>query len=269
MKNKQQWTGWGPNAQHAEQHYLVEPRHLAGGGDIRHVSEFLRASGWKDKSKPGGPLVFDSPDKSVRIGYDPFIQPGGWSISGKATSGQDAWHVMFSRQVPVEIVAGFTDALTRPRSAHAPNVWAPLQEQRWATERGQHFTAMSPDGGAWLQFRQDQPGQAHWWAGARTEHGRTWDANFTSTTPMHLVAAFSTALADPQPVMRPRGHVPPSNRIRTTSVSVQPDQLSAWQQTRITAARAATWARNSWATTRPRRTPAAGPYAASGARSRR
>ncbi|AJC55078.1 DUF317 domain-containing protein [Streptomyces sp. 769] len=268
MKRKQ-WTGWIPPDQQAEQHYLVEPRHLAGGGDLRYVTEYLRASGWKDKSPRSGPLVFDSPDRSVRIGYNPHASPGGWSISGRETPTQPAWHATLTSRVPVEIVAGLTDALTLPRSAHAPNVWAPLQAQNWTSPPHKHVTAVSPDKGAWVQYHQTGPGEAHWWAGARTEHGRAWDAVFTSTTPMHLIQAFSTALADPQPVMRPRGHVPPSNRIRTTSVSVRPDQLSAWQQTRITAARAATWARASWATTRPHRTPAAGPHAAAGARTRR
>lgn len=165
----------------------------------------------------------------------------------------------------MEIVAGFTDALTWPRSAHAPDVWAPLQQQGWESERGQHVTATSADTGAWVQFNGSGLGQAHWRAGARSEHGRTWDAAFTLTTPMHLIQAFTTALADPQPVMRPRGHLPPSNRIRTTSVSVLPSQLRAWQQARITAARAATWTRNSQATTRPRtNTRTAGPYATAG-----
>ncbi|MFE3901292.1 DUF317 domain-containing protein [Streptomyces sp. NPDC059153] len=265
MKKKQ--PGWGPVEQ-PEQHYLVEPRHLAGGGDLRHVTEYLRASGWKDKSKTGGPLVFDSPDKSIRIGYDPFTQPGGWTISGKQTASQEAWHAMLGKQVPVEIVAGVTDALHRPRSAHAPNVWAPLTQQGWTTERRQHFTAVSPDRNTWLQFHQSGTGEAYWWAGARTEHGPTWDAIFTPTTPMHLVQEFSAALADPTPVMRPLGRVPASSRIRTTSVSVLPSELGAWQQARITAARAATWAGNSWAAGRPRAT--ARPHAAaSSARARR
>ncbi|MEU8784823.1 DUF317 domain-containing protein [Streptomyces sp. NPDC048637] len=263
MKKNQQWSGWGTGDQQAQQHYLVEPRYLAGGGDLRHVTEFLRASGWRDKSKSGGPLVFDSPDKSVRIGYDPFTQPGGWTISGKQTRRHEAWHAAFGQHVPVEIVAGVTDALTRPRSAHAPNVWAPLEAQSWKMEQGQHVTARSPDGGAFVRFHQSAPGQAHWWAGARNEHGRVWEATLTPNTPMHLVQAFSTALADPQPVMRPLGNVPPSQRIRTTSVSVLPSQLSAWQQARITAARAATWARNSWATNGHRHH-TTGPYATVG-----
>ncbi|MFI0743020.1 DUF317 domain-containing protein [Streptomyces sp. NPDC021100] len=267
---KKEWAGWGPAGQQAQQHYLIEPRHLAGGGDLRHVTEFLRASGWTDRSsKAGLPVVFDSPDRTVRIGYDPHSQPGGWTIRGNATGRQEAWHATLGKQVPVEIVAGFTDALTRPRSAHAPNVWQPLQHHGWRTEQGQHVTAVSPDGNAVVQFHQDGQGQAYWWAAAQTEHGPAWSAVFTPTTPMHLVQAFTTALSDPQPVMRPRGHVPPTQRIRTTSVSVLPSQLSAWQQARVSAARAATWARNSWASTRPRKT-ATGPYAtAGGARSRR
>ncbi|MFJ6934668.1 DUF317 domain-containing protein [Streptomyces globosus] len=270
---KQQWTGWGPSADQAEQHYLIEPRHLGGGGDPRYIAEYLRASGWSDHTHSGGPYVFDSPDRTVRIGYDPTTMPGGWTVSGQAVGEhQAAWHATFTTAVPVEIVAGLTDSLTKPRSAHAPNVWAPLEEHGWETERGQHFTAVSPDRNAWVQYHQNEPGQAHWWAGARTEHGRAWDAVFTSTTPLHLVQGFSAALADPTPVMRPRGHVPATKWIKTTSVSVRPSELGAWQQARITAARAASWARNSWAAARPRQhtpTPTAGPHAAAGARGRR
>lgn len=264
MKEKKKWGGWGPASQQAEQHYLVEPRHLAGGGDLRHVTEYLRASGWKDRSKSGGPVVFDSPDASVRIGYDLFAQPGGWTIIGRQTPTQDAWHATFMQAVAVEILAEVTDALTRPRSAHAPDVWAPLQAQGWETDRGQHFTARTPEGDAFVRFHQSGPGEAHWWAGARNEHGPVWEAMFTATTPMHLVEAFSTALADPQPVMRPRGHIPPSQRIRTTSVSVLPSQLSAWQQARIHTARNAAWARNSSANAAHR----ARPYSTAGSRTR-
>lgn len=251
-KKKEQGAGWGLG-ERPEQHYLVTPRHLAGGGDLRHVTEYLRASGWKDKSKTGGPLVFDSPDRTIRIGYDPFIQPGGWTVSAKPAPGQDAWHATFSPRVPVEIVAGFTDALTRPHSAHAPNVWEPLRAQGWRRERARHVTASSPDSNAFVQFHQTTPGQATWWARATTEHGATWNATFTPTTPLYLIQAFTSALADPDPVMRPRGHIPPSAHIRTRAVSVLPSQLRAWQQTRLTAARATTWARNA---RRPGTTPA-------------
>ncbi|MGW5120261.1 DUF317 domain-containing protein [Streptomyces noursei] len=259
--SKRQPRSWGPGEQ-AEQHYLVEPRHLAGAGDLRHVTEYLRAAGWKDRSKADR-LVFAAPDRSVVVGFDPHTPPGGWTISGRETATQPAWHATLTPRVPVEIVAGLTDALTQPRPAHAPDVWAPLQQQSWSRHQGQHVTAVSPDKNTWVQFHQNSPGDAHWWAGARTEHGRLWGAVFTSTTPMHLVQTFSTALSDPQPVMRPRGHVPQTNRIRTTSVSVRPSELRAWEQARIHAARAAAWARNSLGK-RPRTapaTPSVGQYA--------
>ncbi|ULR48485.1 DUF317 domain-containing protein [Streptomyces deccanensis] len=258
---------WGLGEQ-AEQHYLVEPRTLAGGGDLRHVSEFLRASGWRDRSRRNGPLVLDSPDRATRIGYNPNVLPGGWTIHGKAAAHREAWTVSFGSQIPVEIVAGLTDALTRARTAHAPNVWAPLQEQGWNTSRRDgHVSATSPDGAAWMQFRHDPGGQALWWSGAQDKQGNGWSAAFTASTPMHLVQAFSEALASPEPVMRPRGRIPHSAQIRTTSVSVLPSQLSAWQQARIAAARAATWARSSGAAGRPRTT--ARPYANPGTRARR
>ncbi|CAM5243280.1 hypothetical protein SHIRM173S_09195 [Streptomyces hirsutus] len=110
---------------------------------------------------------------------------------------------------------------------------------------------MSPDRSAWMQFHQAPDGHAMWWSGAQDHQGNGWTAQFTATTPMHLVQSYTAALASPEPVMRPRGRVPHSARIRTTSVSVLPSQLSAWQQARITAARAATWARTSWQTNRP------------------
>lgn len=250
---KQQWAGWGPGEQ-PEQHYLIEPRALAGGGDIRHVSEYLRASGWRDRSKKDGPLALESPDRTIRISYDPYIQPGGWAIHGAARGHQAAWWATLGRQTPVEIVAGLTDALTQPPSAHAPNVWAPLEEQHWHLQpQGRHYTATSTDGSAWMHFRQDAPGNALWWSGAGDPHSSGWSAQFAPTTPIHLVQAFAAALASPEPVMRPRGRIPHHAKIHTTSVSVLPSQLSAWQQARITAARAATWART-WNAGRPRTT---------------
>ncbi|MFJ7969472.1 DUF317 domain-containing protein [Streptomyces sp. NPDC096324] len=251
---KRQWQNWGPGEQ-AEQHYLVQPRALAGGGDVRHISEFLRASGWRDKSKKGGPLLVESPDRTVRIAYDPYVLPGGWTIHGRAGSRNSEWSAHLGRQTPVEIVAGLTDALTRPRSAHAPNVWAPLEEQNWHTRfEGQDYTATSPDGTTWMQYQQSPDGTAMWWTGAKDRQGHGWTANFTPSTPMHLVQAFSAELASPDPVMRPRGRIPLSAQIRTRSVSVKPSQLSAWQQARVTSARAAAWAHNSARSTRSRAT---------------
>ncbi|MFF1782073.1 DUF317 domain-containing protein [Streptomyces virginiae] len=259
MSKRQQWTGWG-QAQQAQQHYLVEPRYLAGGGDLRHVGEFLRASGWKDIARSSGTmLAFDSPDQMVRVAYQP---PGGWQVHGAAHGHQPAWQVTLTPQTPVEIVAGLTDALTKRRSAHAPSVWAPLTEKSWSMQQDDYFVAQSPDRHAVVQYVQPSGdgSQNHWWVGARNEHGPVWNAQATASTPLHLVQSLTTALADPEPVMRPLGHVPLSNRIRVTSVSVLPDQLGAWQHARISAARAAAWSRN-WVSSRARTGAKASGYA--------
>ncbi|AUH40536.1 DUF317 domain-containing protein [Streptomyces sp. CMB-StM0423] len=274
MKNKQ-WKGRGPvpgwgAGEQAEQHYLVQPRALAGGGDVRHVSHFLHASGWQDTSKAGGPLVMESPDRTVRLAYNPHVLPGGWAIYADANGQDAAWWAHLGRQTPVEIVAGLTDALTRPRDAHAPDVWAPLEQQGWnARAEGRHYSATSPDSSAWMQYHHKSDGDAMWWTGAKDAQGNGWTGQFSISTPMHLVQAFTAELASPDPVMRPRGRVPFSAQIRTWSVSVLPSQLRAWQQTRISAARAAAWATSSAQRIRPRTTPAR-PYApAGGVRTRR
>lgn len=232
-----------PDREQAQQHYLVRPRALAGGGDLRHVIEVLRVCGWQARSQRDGTLITSSPDDTVRIAYAPTPVPGRWTVRGAAGGRQEGWTVTFGGQTPVEIIAGFTDALTRTRSAHAPNVWAPLEQQRWKTVRDPgRFTAISPDGVAWMQLYEGQAGSM-WWAGARDEQGNGWYATFTTSTPTHLVQAFTTALASPEPVMRPRGTIPPSPRIRMTSVSLVPSQLRAWQQARLDAASNATRAR--------------------------
>ncbi|MFK0099075.1 DUF317 domain-containing protein [Streptomyces sp. NPDC091040] len=266
-RKRQRQQGWGP--EQPEQHYLVQPRTVAGGGDIRHISEYLRASGWRDRSTKRGPLIMESPDRTLRVAYDPHGQPGGWTIHGKATRSTQEWSAHLGRQTPVEIVAGLTDALPLPRSAHAPNVWAPLAEGNWnARFEGTSYAATSPDGAAWVQYRQEADGTAMWWTGANDTQGNSWTGAFTPTTPLHVVQAFTAQLASPEPVMRPRGRVPHSSKIRTWSVSVTPSQLGAWQQARINAARAATWARNSARSARP--STSAPPYAhAGGARTRR
>ena len=87
-KRQRQWPSWG-GPRVAQQHYLIEPRYLAGGGDLRHVTEYLRASGWTDNTpRSSAALVFDSPDKTVRVAYQP---PGGCQAHGAAQGHQPAW----------------------------------------------------------------------------------------------------------------------------------------------------------------------------------
>ncbi|WP_240796185.1 DUF317 domain-containing protein [Streptomyces sp. RFCAC02] len=255
---KRDWPGWGQHDQQQTMlHYLVSPRHLAGGGDLGHVTAFLRASGWKTL-RPHGPttgcLALESPDRTVRVGYDMEAIPGGWTISGRPTAGQEAWHATFGRQTPVEIIAGLTDGLTRPHATHPANPWTPLRNGGWRIEHRTQHTATSPDATARFRYHKDAHGQPIWWTGVR-DQGVAWEAVLTPTTPSHLVTAFTVALTSPDPVLRPHNHLPPSTLLHAEPVPLTPRQLGGWQQHRITTARADTWARNT-PPARPTRRPA-------------
>jgi hypothetical protein len=243
---------WGPAAavEVPQQHYLVRPRHLAGGGDLTHITGYLTGAGWKDRShKSGLPLCFDSPDKSVWVGYTSHTSPPMWIVSG-TPSGQPAWSATFGAAVPVEILAGLTDALAGPRPAHAPDVLGTLTAHGWAPGKGGHPAARHRDGTADLQYRRDGD-IAMWWATAQTpgpggHDVPLWNARFSEHTPLHAVEAFAAALADPQPVLRPPGRIPfaAAPHAAVTAYPVLPSQLAAWRQTRAAAGRAAAWARS-------------------------
>ncbi|GCD41873.1 DUF317 domain-containing protein [Streptomyces paromomycinus] len=269
MKKHQQ-ARWGPGAGEVpQQHYLVAPRHLAGAGDLRHITEYLCAAGWKDHTpRHGSPVSFENRDRTIRIGYANHIIPPMWTMSGgpKNAPGQ-SWHATFDAATPVEIIAGFTDTLTRARSPHAPDAWRPMTAQGWRAGEGQHPTVTSPDGSARLQFREEED-NTMWWAAARTttaagQHVVAWRAVFSENTPLHAIEGFAATLADPRPLLRPPGHVPfaAAQHATVTPYMVLPSQLRALQQDRVAAAR--TPARRTWGTVQPRpHMPAPAAYAA-------
>ncbi|MEU6144155.1 hypothetical protein ABZ848_27855 [Streptomyces sp. NPDC047081] len=50
----------------------VTLRHLASGGDLRHVTENLLAAGWSNQSVPGYPHVLpESPDGQLHLALEP------------------------------------------------------------------------------------------------------------------------------------------------------------------------------------------------------
>lgn len=88
------------------------PRHLAGPGDPRHVTQALRAAGWKSFGDPDLPhVVLASPDYRHTLVLEPTPETYGswWRISS------NHWHAFFGGNTPAEIIAGFTDALLHPR----------------------------------------------------------------------------------------------------------------------------------------------------------
>ncbi|WP_413115458.1 DUF317 domain-containing protein [Streptomyces sp. CY1] len=119
-------------------------------------------------------------------------------------AGQARWYASFGARTPVELIAATTDALTDPAPpAGAPSdPLEPLRQSGWSPAAAGNGL-VSPDGTAYLQRlgSADEPGA--WFVTATLAPDRpVWQARFGAHSPARLVAAFTTALADPTPVPR-------------------------------------------------------------------
>ncbi|MFF5438877.1 DUF317 domain-containing protein [Streptomyces achromogenes] len=180
---------------------FIAPRSLAGGGDPAWITVPLhRACGWShghDQLMPR--VILSSPDQKALLRLEPDPDGQWWTIQHAAGPDRPAWYASFGARTPVEFIAAFTDALTDP-AGHPPTARTPFELIDAAGWSPDHDVGMfrSPDattfvetnGGAWF---------------VTTTLGRkrpVWQAQFSEDTPMHLITAFTTALADPAPLPR-------------------------------------------------------------------
>lgn len=226
------------------------PRHLAGRGDPRHITQALRAAGWKTHSDPDLPhVVLVSSDHRHSVVLEPEPEPYGtwWRIRGMDE--QRRWYAEFGAHTPVEIIAGLTDALLNPapEPGTTPSVWPVLAWAGWSYERDErgNETATRPDGTLSLRRWTVEPGESFFWtAEAALSHGGggrdlIWRASLDDHMPTHLITAFATALADVEPVQRGRYDVPHSHLVNQVRRGPQGEQLAAAHQARLKAVRAA------------------------------
>ncbi|MFD9817499.1 DUF317 domain-containing protein [Streptomyces violascens] len=255
----------------------TSPRHLAGPGDPRHVTQALRAAGWKSYSDPDFPhVVLASSDYRHTLVLEPTPDSfaSWWRIGTQGWT--DRWHASFGGNTPAEIIAGFTDALLLPTPEGEPDLWPTLQAAGWTYERDERGNerACHPDG---ITIMERSATLTNDWFSWTAEvalptglggHNRLWHAYFDDRTPRHLLAGFATALADPAPVSRGHYDVPHSHLVTQVEHGPQGEQLAAAHEARLKAIRsAALKARRSTApSTRPAPIPAAQPVSA--ARSR-
>ncbi|MFE9407443.1 DUF317 domain-containing protein [Streptomyces sp. NPDC006704] len=243
----------------------TSPRHLAGPGDPRHVTQALRAAGWKNYSDPDFPhVVLGSPDYWHTLVLEPDLDTySSWWRIGTQEWGSGHWQASFGGNTPVEAIAGFTDALLKPAPASEPDVWPVLRAAGWTYERDEHGneSAHHPDDNTSMERRARLTSDYFAWSAEVAlptglgGHQRLWRAYFDDRTPRHLIAAFAIALADPAPV--PRGHydVPHSHLVTQEQRSPQGEQLAAAHEARLKAIRAA--ARNARRTAAPTTAPPA------------
>ncbi|WP_345616637.1 DUF317 domain-containing protein [Streptomyces ziwulingensis] len=183
---------------------FVSPLYLAGGGDPAWVTVPLhRACGWSHGHDPLQPRVLlSSPDQKVLLRLEPKADGPWWTIQHARTADQPAWYASFGARTPVEIIAGFTDALTDLTADRADD-WdpqEPLLNAGWSPAYGHHRLA-SPDRTARVEADWTS---GSWWVDTALRDFRSpqWQAHFSEHTPPHLITAFTAALADPRPVPR-------------------------------------------------------------------
>ncbi|MGV9883009.1 hypothetical protein [Streptomyces sp. NPDC003006] len=74
------------NSPHDTIWFETEPRHLAGRGDPRHITQALRAAGWANRSDPDFPhVLLVSLDYRHTVVLEPDAEPSGawWRIRGQ------------------------------------------------------------------------------------------------------------------------------------------------------------------------------------------
>lgn len=187
----------------------ISPRHLAGPGDVRHVTHGLAAAGWSTDSDPlSAEIVLRSPDRRHRLQFDPQSTTSAWwRLRTDPTETETGWYAEFGELVPAEILTGFTDALICP-PPQLPDPWQAVTSAGW--HRDSDSTAYSPDSMCHIELRplsefHDRPS----WRVVPREPGpgrfsrpRIWHAYFDERTPAHLVGSFLTALVDRSPLQR-------------------------------------------------------------------
>ncbi|WP_240634240.1 MULTISPECIES: DUF317 domain-containing protein [Streptomyces] len=197
----------------------VTPRHLAGGGDPRHVTEYLLASGWSNHSVPGYPhVLLDSPDHRLHLTLEP--EADEFMASWRIHPAEDrAWSAQFGGNTPVEIIAGFTDALNSagPRPQEA-DLWRLAADRGRAMQlAGSERAALSPDETACLARVSSLAETPIWrWTvqvsvpRSDGRHRWIWNASIDEAAPPAALTGFVAALTDPAPLLRGEGQTPGS-----------------------------------------------------------
>ncbi|MGW0710189.1 DUF317 domain-containing protein [Streptomyces sp. NPDC002643] len=218
----------------------VTPRHLAGGGDPRHVTEYLLAASWSNHSVPGYPhVLLESPDRQLHLTLEPTApepRAAWWRVH---PAERREWSAQFGGHTPVEIIAGFTDAVTSHALVPLGDLWHLAAGRGWSLLRqGPEMYALSPDETAMLavvpnSVASDTP-EWRWKAEVFADRRWLWGASIDEEAPPAAIAGFVTALTDPAPLLRDEGQEPSAAFHRTaTRSAVSPEQLRQMHRQRL------------------------------------
>ncbi|MFD1660189.1 DUF317 domain-containing protein [Streptomyces caeni] len=228
---------------HAERPlYRIAPRYLAGPGEdgAGTVIQTLTDAGWTAATWMDNTRVFD-PSQRLALEFLPEAQTvprlEGQRVLWRLWARRDAlsplaWTALFTDETPEEILlpvisalatapdTALEQALRYPTRTEADDatVVAPLAAAGWSPDPTEQSSRTYHAPRLQARFTHQVPGcdghsdhaPARWLATARLDYNAPaqWAASFDDTTPTSILAAFTTALADPNPVDRyqlPRG----------------------------------------------------------------
>lgn len=186
---------------------FLAPRHLTGGGDPAWVTVPLhRACDWSYGHDPLMPrVILSSPAQKALLRLEPDPDGQWWTLHHAHQPDRPAWYASFGARTPVELIAGFIDALTDPAAHYAADAdpYEPLLEAGWMPAPGKD-DLISPDGTAYVERLGSAQEPGAWFVTATLgpDCQPVWQARFGEHTPPHLITAFTRALADPSPLLR-------------------------------------------------------------------
>ncbi|NEA75436.1 DUF317 domain-containing protein [Streptomyces sp. So13.3] len=209
------------------------PVYLAGPGNTAQIYDTLSEHRWATAATDSG-RMFTSPRQHAQLARLPEGSYGGWkAVEYREPFGMPLWSATFSRNTPAEITAAFATALAKGLpSRHrdflsggthyqSPNSPARVLAVRgWeTTDTPRHLYQHSPDEHAAFVLRKNhldayaelegaEPAQWAMYGGLDQANPESWQASFTSATPLHLVRAAVVALTSAEPVERTRGEIP-------------------------------------------------------------
>ncbi|MGA5065305.1 DUF317 domain-containing protein [Streptomyces exfoliatus] len=183
---------------------LIAPRYLAGPGDPAWVTAALHeGSGWSHGNDPLMPrVILTSPDQKTLLRLEPDLNEPWWHLSHRDGRTGSVWNASFGGGTPVELIATVTDALSAPgyNARQVADPYRPLRRAGWDAAPNGQFR--SPDGRVTGE-RFNFSGSSNWRITATLDpDDPVWHAWFSGGTPPVIVAAFTQALADPEPARR-------------------------------------------------------------------
>jgi hypothetical protein len=227
---------------------LVSPRYLAGflGIGDSALQPMLDAE-WPHHNDEIGNFYISSPDQHLRAGFLPEADYPLWYIAAASDPfGAPLWTAWASSAVPEEIIGAVLRTLADEHHTGSEDYLAgsrqtviaykPLADAGWTPYPGQRApTIISPDGMASLTYdphADDRPRgtpqgpEIHdaWQISAGQGSGH-WFMTFTRATPAHIVAAATTALSDPTPVLREKHLIPREHLSHVTTSAPNPPGL--------------------------------------------